>query len=91
MLHMDNLSFNISHSILQNGRIFWDQIWEYERWRGWQIYLGENNEREKRSFPRGTIGKEPTCQRRRLRDEGLVSGLGRSPGEGMVTHSSILS
>ena len=27
-------------------------------------------------------GKEPACQYRRLRDPGLIPGLGRSPGVG---------
>ena len=35
-----------------------------------------------RGFPGGASGKEPTCQRRWLRDMGLIPGLGRSPGEG---------
>jgi len=29
-------------------------------------------------FPEGTSGKEPACQYRRLRDGGLIPGLGRS-------------
>ena len=31
-------------------------------------------------FPGGTSGKEPACQCRRLRNAGLIPGLGRSPG-----------
>ena len=39
-------------------------------------------------FPDGTSGKEPTCQcRLDIRDMGLISGLGRSPGRG---HSNAL-
>ena len=34
------------------------------------------------SFSGGASGKEPTCQRRRLRDMGSIPGSGRSPGEG---------
>ena len=30
-------------------------------------------------FPGGSDGKEPTCN---VRDQGLIPGLGRSPGEG---------
>ena len=33
-------------------------------------------------FLGGTSGKEPACQCRRLRDEDLIPGWGRSPGEG---------
>ena len=34
------------------------------------------------SIPKGgTRGKEPVCQGRRHRDEGLIPGSGRSPGE----------
>ena len=40
-------------------------------------------------FPGGTSGKEPICQCRR--GSGLIPGWGRSPGEGMATHSSILA
>jgi len=36
----------------------------------------------------GSDGKESACNAGEL---GLISGLGRSPGEGMATHSSILS
>ena len=32
-----------------------------------------------KGFPRGSSGKEPSCQCRR---PGLIPGLGRSPGEG---------
>ena len=39
-------------------------------------------------FPCGSAGKEPTCN---ARDLGSNSGLGRSPGEGKATHSSILA
>ena len=40
------------------------------------------------SFPGGSVGKEPTCD---ARNPGSVPGLGRSPGEGKATHSSILA
>ena len=33
-------------------------------------------------FPGGVNGKESICQCRRLRDEGLIPGSGRSPGGG---------
>ena len=39
-------------------------------------------------FPGGSDGKESACS---AGDPGLISGLGRSPGEGMATHSSILA
>ena len=39
-------------------------------------------------FPGGLTGKEPACN---ARDPGLIPGSGRSPGEGMVNHSSILA
>ena len=32
-----------------------------------------------RGFQGGTNGKEPACQCRKLRDAGLIPGLGRSP------------
>ena len=37
------------------------------------------------AFPVGTAGKEAGD----VRDKGLIAGLGRSPGEGNGTHSSI--
>ena len=39
-------------------------------------------------FPVGSDSKEPTCN---AGDPGLISGFGRSPGEGNATHSSILA
>ena len=39
-------------------------------------------------FPGGSDGKESACN---VGDFGSVPGLGRSPGEGMATHSSILA
>ena len=36
-------------------------------------------------------GKESVCNTGTSGDAGLISGLGRSPGEGMTTHSSILA
>ena len=39
-------------------------------------------------FPGGSDGKEYTCS---VEDLGLLPGLGRSPGRGMATHSSILA
>ena len=39
-------------------------------------------------LPCGSAGKESTCN---AGDLGLILGLGRSPGEGMATHSSILA
>ena len=38
-------------------------------------------------FPGGSDGKESACN---AGDLGLISGLERSPVEGMATHSSIL-
>ena len=38
-------------------------------------------------FPCGSAAKESTCNA----DLGLIPGLGRSPGEGKATHSSILA
>ena len=37
-------------------------------------------------FPGGSAGKESTCNAGEL---GSIPGLGRSPGEGTATHSSI--
>ena len=39
-------------------------------------------------FPSGSDGKESACN---VGDSGWIPGLGRSPGEGMATHSSILA
>ena len=40
------------------------------------------------SFPGGSDSKESACN---AGDPGLICGLGRSPGEGMATQSSILA
>ena len=37
------------------------------------------------------VVKDPPANAGDIRDEGSVSGLGRSPGEGMATHSNILA
>ena len=37
-------------------------------------------------FPCGSAGKESTCN---AGDMGSIPGLGRSPGEGKATHSSL--
>ena len=39
-------------------------------------------------FPGSSDGKESACN---TGDLGSIPGLGRSPGEGMVTHSCILA
>ena len=39
-------------------------------------------------FPGGLVSKESACNEG---DPGSISGLGRSPGEGNGTHSSILA
>ena len=39
-------------------------------------------------FPGSSDNKESTCN---AGDLGLIPGSGRSPGEGMATHSSILA
>ena len=39
-------------------------------------------------FPGGSDGKESACK---AGDPGLIPGSGRSPEEGMATHSSILA
>ena len=39
-------------------------------------------------FPSGSVVKESACQ---AEDMGLIPGSGGSPGEGNVTHSSILA
>ena len=40
------------------------------------------------NFPGGSDGKESACN---AGDRGSIPGSGRSPGEGMATHSSILA
>ena len=37
------------------------------------------------------VVKNPLASAGDIRDVDLIPGLGRSPGEGMVTHSSILA
>ena len=39
-------------------------------------------------FPSGLDGKESTCN---AGDQGSTPGLGRSPREGITTHSSVLA
>ena len=39
-------------------------------------------------FPCGSVGKESTCN---VGDLSSIPGLGRSPGEGMATQSSVLA
>ena len=41
-----------------------------------------------RGFPGGSDGKESVCN---AGDPGLIPGSGRSPGEGIGYHSSILA
>ena len=41
-----------------------------------------------KGFPSSSDGKESACN---AEDPGLISGSGRSPGEGMAIHSSILA
>jgi len=41
-----------------------------------------------KKFPGGSVVKNPPAN---AGDLGLISGLGRSPGEGMATHSGILA
>ena len=42
-------------------------------------------------FPGGANGKNPLANAGDATDSGLIPGLGRSPGEEMATHSSILA
>ena len=42
-------------------------------------------------FSGGSVVKESACSAGATEDEGLIPGLGRSPGEGMATHSSVLA
>jgi len=44
-----------------------------------------------RCFPRGSDGKESACNAGDSGDAGLIPRPGRSLGEGMATHSSILA
>ena len=41
-------------------------------------------------FPDGSMGKESACSAGDTGNSGLIPGLGRPPGGGMATHSSIL-
>ena len=42
-------------------------------------------------FPNGPDDKESACNAGNMGDTGLIPGLGRSPGGGHATHSSILA
>ena len=42
-------------------------------------------------FPGGSVVKNPPPKAGNERDESSIPGLGRSPGGGMATHSSILA
>ena len=42
-------------------------------------------------LPQWLSGKESTCKARAAGDASSIPGLGRSLGEGMATHSSILA
>ena len=58
------------------------------------LKTGEANSDQKdqgkvtRALPCGSAGNESACN---ARDLGLIPGSGRSPGEGLATHSSILA
>ena len=56
-----------------------------------KIGLKETRKLKPLSFPGGASGNEPACQCRRHRDAGSIPGLGRSPGGGNRTHSSVLA
>ena len=45
----------------------------------------------KKGFVGGSVVKNPTANAGDVKDVGLIPGLGRSPEEGMTTHSSILA
>ena len=42
-------------------------------------------------FPNGASGEEPSRQWRRHKDKSLIPRSGRSPEEGMATHSTLLA
>ena len=74
-----------------NGSV-WEQLWE-TLW--WQKRLGPGSLSEvwgllkaSSGLPWWLSGKESACN---AGDLGLIPGSGRSPGEGMATHSSILA
>ena len=47
--------------------------------------------RRDQGFSGGSVGKESTCSEGDAGDESSIPGLGRSPEEGMATHSSVLA
>ena len=54
-------------------------------WKLWFLKTQKNPQTTNdfsKSFPGGTSGKEPICQRRRHRDTGIIPRSGRSAGEG---------
>ena len=65
-------------------------------WEIWVQFLGQEDPLEKdklptpefKGFPGGLGGKESACN---VGDLDLIPGLGRSPGGGLATHSSILA
>ena len=52
------------------------------------VYGNPESSEEIPGFPGGSVGKNSPDNEG---DAGLMPGLGRSPGEGNVTHSSILA
>ena len=50
-------------------------------------FPGSSAGKESAGFPGSSAGKESACN---AGDPGLIPGLGRCPGEGILTHSSIL-
>ena len=50
-----------------------------------------NNNKERNSFPGGSVVKHPPVNAGDIVDSGLVPGLERSPGKKMATHSSIFA
>ena len=73
--------------LVKNPPTMWETWVRFLRWadpleKGWlptPVLLG---------FPCGLAGKESACN---AEDLGSIPGLGRSPGEGKGTHSSILA
>jgi len=55
----------------------------------WQIYIDRYS--HVGASPVALVVKNPPANAGDVRDAGLILGLGKSPGEGMATHCSILA
>ena len=69
-------------SIFGYSQVIQTKVHEWGWWSFWATLC------LRRGFPDSSVGKESTCN---VGDRDLIPGLGKSPGEGKATHSSILA